>query len=145
MAVYYGEIRVLLSSHPLNQHFDKTWLSHTGVKAILYEAEVQNQAAIALHAEQEIGPETARIKVLALISQKLMLGHPCHDNGQPAVGNALSPFLAQYHVIVRSGSMLNILKPRKSPSFSCSVLKSWQPFKAALPVLQVASLAANSV
>lgn len=53
----------MLSNPPLNQHFDRSWLSHVSVKATLYEAETQNQAAIGLHAEQEVAPEIARIKV----------------------------------------------------------------------------------
>ena len=73
VAIYYGEIRSMLSQPPLNQHFDKSWLCHTGVKATLYEAEVQNQAAMALHAEQEIGSETARIKVPLPACMKVLI------------------------------------------------------------------------
>ena len=61
----------MLSNPPLNQHFDRSWLSHVAVKATLYEAETQNQAAIGLHAEQEVAPEIARIKVRLLPSHHL--------------------------------------------------------------------------
>lgn len=52
----------MLSNLPLSQHFDRSWYSHATVKATLYEAETQSQAAVALHAEQEVAPEIARIK-----------------------------------------------------------------------------------
>ena len=53
----------MLGQPPLAQHFDRSWLSHTCVKATLYEAETQNQAAISLHSEQEVASEISRIKV----------------------------------------------------------------------------------
>ena len=52
----------MLSNQPLSAHFDRSWFSHTAVKATLYEAETQAQAAAGLHAEQEVAPEIARIK-----------------------------------------------------------------------------------
>ena len=47
-ALYYTECSRLLSSPPLNQHFDRSWLAHALVKSQLYEVEstVQNSAAL---------------------------------------------------------------------------------------------------
>lgn len=61
-ASFYQDVKGLLSCPPLSQHFDRSWISHATVKATLYEAETQSQAAIGLHAEQEVAPEIARIK-----------------------------------------------------------------------------------
>ena len=52
-----------LSQFPLNQHFDKSWTLHVSVKSVLYAAEAEIQAAAGLHAQEDIAPEIARLKV----------------------------------------------------------------------------------
>ena len=79
----------MLSNPPLNQHFDRSWLSHVSVKATLYEAETQNQAAIGLHAEQEVAPEIARIKVKPTSNLKRMLHYAMHHVLQRERNNLL--------------------------------------------------------
>ena len=66
VAAFYQDVRGMLSGLPLSQHFDRSWYSHATVKATLYEAETQSQAAIGLHAEQEVAPEISRIKARPL-------------------------------------------------------------------------------
>eukprot|EP00887_Chlorella_sp_A99_P006063 scaffold22.g6063.t1 len=47
-SLFYTECSRLLSSPPLNQHFDRSWLAHATVKSQLYDVEsiVQNSAAL---------------------------------------------------------------------------------------------------
>lgn len=63
VAAYYQEVKAMLGGAPLTSHLDRSWYIHISVKAGLYEAETQAQAAAGLHAEQEVAPEIARIKV----------------------------------------------------------------------------------
>jgi hypothetical protein len=62
-AMYYDEVQKELQKPPLSQHFDKSWTAHVSVKSALYYVEAQLQSGIALHAQDEIAPEIARLKV----------------------------------------------------------------------------------
>ncbi|KAK9820581.1 hypothetical protein WJX72_011897 [[Myrmecia] bisecta] len=62
VAVFYDDVLRALNQFPLNQHFDKSWTLHVSVKAVLYAAEAEIQAAAGLHAQEEIAPEIARLK-----------------------------------------------------------------------------------
>ena len=64
MSAFYAEVLRLLSSPPLNQHFDKSWTAHVQVKETLYDVESQLQQAAQLHKDDDIAPEIARLKVI---------------------------------------------------------------------------------
>lgn len=70
-ATYYDECARLLSNPPLNQHFDRSWLSHATVKCQLYEAEAMAQSGAAFSASQDVdgvAKEIARLRaVLSLL------------------------------------------------------------------------------
>lgn len=51
-----------LSTAPLNQHFEKTWLSHVQLKAALFYAEACYRYCLELHEKEEIAEEIARLK-----------------------------------------------------------------------------------
>ena len=63
VSAFYDDVLRLLSTAPLNQHFDKSWTSHVQVKATLYDVESQLQQAAQLHKDDDIAPEIARLKV----------------------------------------------------------------------------------
>ncbi|CAI9296838.1 unnamed protein product [Lactuca saligna] len=59
--LYYEEAVAALNVTPLNQHFDKTWISHIQLKATLFYAEACYRYSLELHEKEEIGEEIARI------------------------------------------------------------------------------------
>lgn len=63
VSAFYSDVLRLLSSPPLNQHFDKSWTAHVQVKETLYDVESQLQQAAQLHKDDDIAPEIARLKV----------------------------------------------------------------------------------
>lgn len=63
VSVFYEEVHRLLTSAPLASHFDKSWTAHVAVKTSLYDVESQLQNAEALHADDEIASEIARLQV----------------------------------------------------------------------------------
>lgn len=87
--MYYGDVASVLPQYPLSQHFDRSWTAHVSVKASLYEAESQMQAAAAQRAEDNVNVEITRLKVLSynfpdlamllLLSQRLVAAEqvPC--------------------------------------------------------------------
>ncbi|XP_031494344.1 vacuolar-sorting protein BRO1 [Nymphaea colorata] len=69
VGVYYEEAYSALSLQPLNQHFDKTWISHVQLKAAQFNAEACYRFSVELHEKEEIAEEIARLKVgIALIA-----------------------------------------------------------------------------
>ncbi|KAK3003733.1 hypothetical protein RJ639_018146 [Escallonia herrerae] len=62
VGVYYEEALAALSVAPLNQHFDKGWLSHVQLKAALFYAEACYRYSLELHEKEEIAEEIARLK-----------------------------------------------------------------------------------
>lgn len=62
VSAFYDDVLRLLSSPPLNAHFDKSWTSHVQVKATLYDVESQIQQSAQLHKDDDIAPEIARLK-----------------------------------------------------------------------------------
>lgn len=83
MSAFYAEVLRLLSSPPLNQHFDKSWTAHVQVKETLYDVESQLQQAAQLHKDDDIAPEIARLKVIQLPQEPaepaVSLGHLVSD------------------------------------------------------------------
>ena len=63
--MYYDDVASVLPHYPLSQHFDRSWTAHVAVKAGLYEAESQMQAAAAQRAEDNVNVEITRLKVLS--------------------------------------------------------------------------------
>lgn len=64
-AVFYRECSALLAASPLNQHFDRSWLAHATVKALMYEVEATIQNSAALRDADEFGgvaKEIARLR-----------------------------------------------------------------------------------
>ena len=82
MSAFYAEVLRLLSSPPLNQHFDKSWTAHVQVKETLYDVESQLQQAAQLHKDDDIAPEIARLKVTQLprgVTTAVSQGHLVSD------------------------------------------------------------------
>lgn len=63
VSVYYDEVARALAVYPLSQHFDRSWTAHVAVKAALYDAESQMQAAAQQRAEDNVNVEITRLKV----------------------------------------------------------------------------------
>ena len=63
MSLLYSEVAAALAAPPLSAHFDRSWGNHIGVKAGVYEAQATLEAAAALHADDKIGAEIARLRV----------------------------------------------------------------------------------
>ncbi|KAI7841696.1 hypothetical protein COHA_004563 [Chlorella ohadii] len=64
-AVFYRECATLLAASPLNQHFDRSWLAHATVKALMYEVEATIQNSAALRDADEfagVAKEIARLR-----------------------------------------------------------------------------------
>lgn len=62
VGVYYEEALAALSVAPLNQHFEKAWISHVQLKAALFYAEACYRYSLELHEKEEIAEEIARLK-----------------------------------------------------------------------------------
>ncbi|XP_019164972.1 PREDICTED: ALG-2 interacting protein X-like [Ipomoea nil] len=62
VGIFYEEALSALNSAPLNQHFDKTWLTHVQIKAALFYAEACYRYSLELHEKEEIAEEIARLK-----------------------------------------------------------------------------------
>ncbi|CBI26935.3 unnamed protein product, partial [Vitis vinifera] len=62
VGLYYEETFAALNVAPLNQHFDKTWISHIQLKAALFYGEACYRYGLELHQKEEIAEEIARLK-----------------------------------------------------------------------------------
>ncbi|KAL3501817.1 hypothetical protein ACH5RR_036266 [Cinchona calisaya] len=62
VGLYYEEALAALNVAPLNQHFDKNWLTHVQLKAALFYAEACYRYSLELHEKEEIAEEIARLK-----------------------------------------------------------------------------------
>ncbi|GMH15190.1 hypothetical protein Nepgr_017031 [Nepenthes gracilis] len=62
VGIYYEEALAALNVAPLNQHFDKTWITHVQLKAALFYAEACYRYSLELHEKEEIAEEIARLK-----------------------------------------------------------------------------------
>ncbi|KAF4355073.1 hypothetical protein G4B88_004285 [Cannabis sativa] len=62
VGLYYEEAFAALTAPPLNQHFDKGWISHVQLKASLFFAEACYRCSLELHEKEEIAEEIARLK-----------------------------------------------------------------------------------
>lgn len=62
VGLYYEETFAALNVAPLNQHFDKTWISHVQLKAALFYGEACYRYGLELHQKEEIAEEIARLK-----------------------------------------------------------------------------------
>ncbi|KAM0834584.1 hypothetical protein ACQ4PT_063499 [Festuca glaucescens] len=62
-ALYYEEAYAALVIPLLQNHFDRSWLSHIQLKAAQFNAEACYRYAIELHEKTEIGEEIARLQV----------------------------------------------------------------------------------
>ncbi|XP_020248980.1 ALG-2 interacting protein X [Asparagus officinalis] len=63
VGLYYEEAYAALNSAPLNQHFDRTWISHVQLKSAQFYAESCYRYALELHSKDEIAEEIARLKI----------------------------------------------------------------------------------
>ncbi|XP_072956759.1 vacuolar-sorting protein BRO1 [Typha angustifolia] len=63
VGLYYEEAYAALNAAPLNQHFDKTWVSHVQLKAAQFYGEACYRCALELHEKEEIAEEIARLKI----------------------------------------------------------------------------------
>ena len=61
-ALYYEEAYAALVIPPLQNHFERSWLSHVQLKAAQFNAEACYRYAIELHDKMEIGEEIARLQ-----------------------------------------------------------------------------------
>ncbi|KAJ9708330.1 hypothetical protein PVL29_000398 [Vitis rotundifolia] len=62
VGLYYEEAFAALNVAHLNQHFDKTWISHVQLKAALFYGEACYRYGLELHQKEEIAEEIARLK-----------------------------------------------------------------------------------
>ncbi|KAF8040347.1 hypothetical protein BT93_B2546 [Corymbia citriodora subsp. variegata] len=62
VGLYYEEALAALNVAPLNQHFDRGWISHVQLKAGLFYAEACYRYGLELHEKEEIAEEIARLK-----------------------------------------------------------------------------------
>ncbi|KAL5553360.1 hypothetical protein UlMin_040761 [Ulmus minor] len=62
VGLYYEETLAALTAPPLNQHFDKGWISHVQLKAALFYTEACYRYSLELHEKEEIAEEIARLK-----------------------------------------------------------------------------------
>eukprot|EP00245_Coleochaete_scutata_P013859 TRINITY_DN574_c0_g2_i2.p1 TRINITY_DN574_c0_g2~~TRINITY_DN574_c0_g2_i2.p1 ORF type:complete len:730 (-),score=195.09 TRINITY_DN574_c0_g2_i2:235-2424(-) len=62
VGLFYEEAYAALVLPPLNQHFDKTWVSHIQLKAAQYQAEAYYRISLDLHEDENISHEVARLK-----------------------------------------------------------------------------------
>ncbi|KAF3954863.1 hypothetical protein CMV_019853 [Castanea mollissima] len=62
VGLYYEEALAALNVAPLNQHFDKGWISHVQLKAVLFYAEACYRYSLELHEKEEIAEEIARLR-----------------------------------------------------------------------------------
>ncbi|WOL07207.1 programmed cell death 6-interacting protein-like [Canna indica] len=63
VGVYYEEAYAALNASPLNQYFDRTWISHVQLKAAQFYAESCYRYSLELHEKEEIAEEIARLKI----------------------------------------------------------------------------------
>ncbi|KAG6715188.1 hypothetical protein I3842_05G238500 [Carya illinoinensis] len=62
VGVYYEEALAALNVAPLNQHFEKAWISHVQLKAALFYAEACYRYSLELHEKEDIAEEIARLR-----------------------------------------------------------------------------------
>jgi programmed cell death 6-interacting protein len=62
-ALFYEEAYAALITPPLQNHFERSWVSQIQLKAALFNAEACYRCAIDLHEKTEIGEEIARLQV----------------------------------------------------------------------------------
>lgn len=63
VGLFYEEAYAALNAAPLNQHFDRTWISHVQLKAAQFYAEACYRFSLELHDKEEIAEEIARLKI----------------------------------------------------------------------------------
>ncbi|EHA8588200.1 Vacuolar-sorting protein BRO1 [Cocos nucifera] len=63
VGLYYEEAYAAITGPPLNQHFDRTWVSHVQLKAAQFYAEACYRYSLELHEKEEIAEEIARLKI----------------------------------------------------------------------------------
>lgn len=63
VGLYYEEAYAALNSAPLNQHFDRSWVSHVQLKAAQFYAEACYRCSLELHDKEEIAEEIARLSI----------------------------------------------------------------------------------
>ncbi|XP_077212277.1 vacuolar-sorting protein BRO1-like [Tasmannia lanceolata] len=62
VGLYYEEAYAALNVQPLNQHFERTWVSHVQLKAAQFYAEACYRYGLELHEKEEIAEEIVRLK-----------------------------------------------------------------------------------
>ncbi|XP_030514893.1 vacuolar-sorting protein BRO1 [Rhodamnia argentea] len=62
VGLYYEEALAALNVAPLNQHFDRGWISHVQLKAALFYAEACYRYGLELHEKEEVAEEIARLR-----------------------------------------------------------------------------------
>ncbi|GAQ78280.1 Endosomal targeting BRO1-like domain-containing protein [Klebsormidium nitens] len=67
VGLFYEEAYAALVLPPLNQHFDKSWVSHVQLKAAQFHGEALYRVSLDLHAAEEIDKEIARLKAATTI------------------------------------------------------------------------------
>ncbi|GAB2226641.1 hypothetical protein Drorol1_Dr00022456 [Drosera rotundifolia] len=63
VGIYYEETLVALNAAPLNQHFEKGWITHVQLKAALFNAEACYRYSLELHDKEEIAEEIVRLRI----------------------------------------------------------------------------------
>ncbi|KAK8968892.1 hypothetical protein KSP40_PGU020005 [Platanthera guangdongensis] len=63
VGLFYEEAYAALNAVPLNQHFDRAWISHVQLKAAQFYSEACYRFSLELHEKEEIAEEIARLKI----------------------------------------------------------------------------------
>ncbi|CAL9133854.1 unnamed protein product [Musa acuminata var. zebrina] len=63
VGLYYEEAYAVLNAPPLNQHFERTWISHVQLKAAQFYAEACYRYSLDLHEKEEIAEEICRLRI----------------------------------------------------------------------------------
>ncbi|KDP34986.1 hypothetical protein JCGZ_09274 [Jatropha curcas] len=62
VGLYYEEALAALNVAPLKDHFDRPWIVHVQLKAVLFYAEACYRYGLELHEKEEVAEEIARLK-----------------------------------------------------------------------------------
>ncbi|KAF5745220.1 ALG-2 interacting protein X [Tripterygium wilfordii] len=62
VGLYYEEALTALNVAPLKDHFDKGWISHVQLKAVLFYSEACYRYSLELHEKEEIAEEIAQLR-----------------------------------------------------------------------------------
>ncbi|KAJ0968940.1 hypothetical protein J5N97_021817 [Dioscorea zingiberensis] len=119
VAVYYEQALEALSSPPLNQHFQPTFICHVNLKAALFSAEACYWYSLELHEKEDIAEEIARLNIgiSALVKAK----KDCRGVAAPlldAVSKLLNRMNLNLERAVKENNMVYLMRVPAASSLS---------------------------